>query len=228
MEKPDDIFADGKEIFAGSHHRELDPIVRLLAEHGIPHTIVAPGSKFNPNYAFAKNPDSIRLIVPAAEYEKARTLLVEQGWIVDVSESEAYREMLQDLEDEDLMEIVVDALRYDAGQVAMARVLLKERGKDVSEDAIKSERVRTASEQRESLTIKPIWIFLWVMFSFLGPPVGAFVSLGILRGSGKDVNGETYYFYDERYRATAKILLVISTGIIILSGLAIGFSKYIF
>ncbi|MFN8396910.1 MAG: hypothetical protein U0176_19950 [Bacteroidia bacterium] len=151
--------------------------MRLLAEHGIPHKVVAPGSKFNPNYAFAKNPDSIRLIVPSSEYEKARALLVETGWIVDVTESEGYREMLQDLEDEDLMEIVVDEQRYDAGQVTMARVLLKERGKDVSEETIKQRRSSTAAEQRKSLTIKPIWMFLWIAFSIVGPPVGAFVSL---------------------------------------------------
>lgn len=217
MEKPDDIFADGKEIFAGSHHRELDPIVRLLAEHGIPHKILAPGSKFNPSYAFSKDPDAIRLIVPATDYEQARKLLIEQGWIGNVSEEEGYREMLQDLDDEELMEYVLDEKRYDPAQVAMAKTILKERGRNLSDTTIKELRNVTANVQRESMTISTVWLILWIVVSFILPVLGAIISFAIMRGTGRDVNGENYYFYHEGYRKTALTLLRVSLSVIILA-----------
>lgn len=226
MENPDDIFSDHKEIFSGSSHRDLDPVVRALTREEIPHKVLTSGSKYNPYLATTQSPNRIRVMVPNGRYAAARELLVQMELIDDVSEEDGFRAMMEDLEDEGLLEMLIDEGNYDAAQVAAARRILEERGRDVSEQTIRAERDAVASAQRVPLNIPFIWVVIWVIASIFLPPVGALASLSIFRGVGKDVNGENYYLYDAFTRTMAIVLFIISA--LALIGLGLGYWIYSF
>jgi hypothetical protein len=202
-----------KELFSSPMPEDMEPIVTVLQAHAIPFEIQTHRNDFVPNFTFERPVDAVKLMVSEADFEKANALLIDFGLLEDVSTDDGYREMLGGLDVEDLMEIAVNYREYPIDQVEMAKKLLAERGIALPKEKIEQERAAMRSAQHKPIQIKLFGMILWILFSFIGAPIGTVFSIVVLTLKGKDIDGKAYPIYDERAKRIAKVLLVISLSI---------------
>ena len=198
-----------KEIFSSSYPQDLEPIVKLLGSYGIDGRVETSGSEFSASMAFNRPPDAVKLMVPADEYDRARVLLIAKGILADADEDEGLREMLGDLDNDELMEMLADAKRQPADQVAFARKLLQERGQSTEPQTVRKKLDEITSAERMPTTLSFTRRLLLVFFSTLFPifGLGAAVVIGLFKG--RDARGDSYWMYSNTDR-----LLFLVVGIV--------------
>jgi hypothetical protein len=196
-------------IFTSSYARDLEEIVIFLNGYGIETEVKVAPSKFNPTMSFGKAHDAIELYVPEADYETAHNLLESEGFLMDVTPEEALREMLGGLDDEELAEFIYDE-QNAADQIAVAKQLLKDRGKAIDESKIEATREAIAEEIRKPIHVKPVWLVILAFFSVTGTPIAIIICTLIFLFKGTDPKGKSYFLYDARSRAFAAAFLAVA------------------
>jgi hypothetical protein len=189
-----------KEIFSAAYPQDLEAIVKLLGDHGIQGFIEAPGSDFNPNLSFSRTPDNVKLMVLITDFAEAEELLIASEIISGMSESDGMRAMLGGLEDQELLDIIADAKRQPYDQVAMAYLLLEERGVSTTATAVEK-----ATDEMTAIERQPARIAIWLkivcfLFAFVLPSVIVAASIAIVAFTGKDTHGESYWLYAKEDR----------------------------
>jgi hypothetical protein len=189
-----------KEIFSAAYPQDLEPIVRLLAAQGIESHIETHGSPFNPNLAFTRAPDTVRLLVAGGEYDEAMKILVQMEILDGAGPEAGMREMLGDLDNDELLEMVVDAQHQPADQVAMARKLLAERGVAVSDELLAAKTEAIDQSEQQPKEFEPMDRFgLSALFLVL-PVLGLAGCLFILLFTTTDARGAKYKRYSPKDR----------------------------
>lgn len=212
-----------KELFSASYPQDLEPIAVLLGEHGIQGFIETSGSEFDPNMAFTRAPDAVKLMVDLEDYDAARALLIDQGIISDTDEEEGLREMLGTLDNDELMELLADAARQPANQVAFARKLLLERGQSTDKEVVSQKLDEIASAERAPVTLSFTKRLLLVFFGTAIPVVGIGAAIIIGLFKGRDGKGKSYWIYSDTDR-----FLFFAVGVVCgLMWLAIYFFVYL-
>ncbi len=198
-----------KEIFSAAYPQDLEPIVKLLGSHDIIGKVETGGSEFNANMAFNRPPDAVKLMVSASVYEHARMLLITAGIIADTDNEEGLREMLGELDNDELMEMLADAARQPADQVAFARKLLQERGQSTEKAKVNEKLEEIATAERVPVTLSFARRLLLVFFSTLLPVFGIGAALIVGLFKGRDSKGNSFWLY-----STTDRLLFLLVGIV--------------
>lgn len=207
-----------QEVFSTAYAADMEPIVALLASQGIDYEVETENSPYNP-YSAANRPiEALRLFVPIDQFQLAQEILMASGLIGEASEEEGYRQMLGGLDNDELMEIVVEAPKYPAQQARVARAMLEERGVKIDEAKVAAETASVIDAHRQPMHISSTWGSIWILFSLIGAPISILACVAVLTWTGRDLKGDPYPFYDEKARNLAKILLVVS---VLMSGVFI-------
>jgi hypothetical protein len=208
------------EIFASAYPQDLQPIADFLQTHDIHCVIEAAGTDFNPNLAFSRMPDAVRLMVLFYDYDRAKALLVAHEFLANQDDEAGMREMLGGMDDDELLEIVADAQRQPADQVAVARKLLLERGVSLEPEKI-DDKVQAITEVERKPRVIPIWgklMFILLCVAIPVAGVGASVIIAFFRG--RDARGDGYWLFSTVDRA----LFMVVGGLALL--LWLGFSLW--
>lgn len=205
-----------KEVFSSSYPKEMEPIAKLLTAQGIVFKVDAGSLDFNPNFAFSRPPDSIRLMVAENDYAAARNILVQHRLVSDISEEDGFREMLGELENDELMEILIDAHAYPPEQVAMARKLLEERGTAPPEPQLAEARAHTAAKQEVPDELSTRARVIGTLISVLIPPAGFAFGIAIFLLKKRDVLGKSHPLYGKSSKSMAIVFIAISSVILLI------------
>lgn len=189
-----------KEVFASSYADDLEPIVKLLAANGIEGKIYTVGTDYNPSFVAQRAPDAVKLAVTLENFEAAQAILIANGLVMEGDDEMGLRQMLGDLDDDELLEMIADERRQVPDQVAMARKLLQERGHVPEPTAVAAKMDAINAEERKPKSISTgNRIFLGFLF-FLIPLLGIAAGLVVIAFRGTDARGDKYWLYSNTDR----------------------------
>jgi hypothetical protein len=189
-----------KEVFASSYADDLEPIVKLLAVNGIEGKIYTEGTDYNPSFVAHRAPDAVKLAVTLENFEAAQAILIANGLVMEGDDEMGLRQMLGDLDDEELLEMIADERRQVPDQVAMARKLLQERGHAPEPTAIAAKTEAITAEERKPKTIATANRILLGFLFFLIPLLGIAGGLVVITFRGTDARGDKYWLYSNTDR----------------------------
>lgn len=135
---------------------------------------------------------------------------------------------LNQLDDEELQDILLKPDEWTVESVQIAKVLLKERGIDVSDQEVQQMEIERLAEFKEGKAAKPIWIVVYATCMILGifadlMVLIAGVSMSLYYGYGKTTapDGRKYFVYNKQTRTFGRYLFVIGLVLILVEILII-------
>lgn len=158
------------------------PLLTILQQKDIPYEIVADSGRsevFDPS--FANNASFSRVVVklPPADFEWVRRL-----------ESEAHQPLMAEVDpnhylfkftDEELFDVLTKPEEWNSFDVSLAGQLLRERGRDVSADAVRMLRQHRNAELARPEESQNTWVMLGYVTAALGGVLGIFIGWHLYR-----------------------------------------------
>lgn len=136
--------------------------------------------------------------LPREEFESAERVLLERAGEehVDIP-AEHY---LHEFSDQELLEVVVKPDEWSADDVVMSRILLRQRGRLVSTEAVELLRTVRTQKLQEKEPSPRIFIVVGYVFAFLGGVVGLMIGWHINTSKTTLPNGERVPVYEAKDR----------------------------
>jgi hypothetical protein len=188
----------------------------LLEVHGINYRVEEDSLTFNPSFNLNDELSKEYAVkISAGDFEQVNELLKQDAneHIGDV-EKDYY---LFDFSDDELKDVVAKADEWNACDVQLARKLLADKGKAVSDDEIAAFEEKRIEELKVTEPSQTGWIVIGYIFSLLGGILGVFIGW-YLKSSKKTLpNGERVYEYSERDRWHGTVIFYISIAALTLS-----------
>jgi hypothetical protein len=183
----------------------------LLEENDIAYEVEEQEFLFDPSLVLSNAKKEYAVKIRSEDFDRVTQLL-------QANETENIEGVEQDyylfgFTDEELMEVITKADEWSAFDVVLARKILADRGKAISDaevDKIHEERIE---ELRQPDPPQTLWITIGYMAAFLGGIFGIFVGWHIYTFKKTLPDGERVYGYNEHDRRQGKIILWLS-GII--------------
>jgi ATP-dependent Lon protease len=191
-------------------------LAELLEQHSIIYRIEEDSLTFNPSFALNDELSKEYAVkISAGDFEQVNELLKQDASEnIDAAEKDYY---LFDFTDEELKDVIAKADEWNAFDVQLARKLLAERGKAVSDDEIAAFEEKRIEELKVTEPSQTGWIVIGYLFALLGGLLGLFIGW-YLKSSKKTLpNGERVYEYSERDRWHGAVIFYISVVALILS-----------
>jgi hypothetical protein len=198
-------------------------LAELLEEHSIIYLVEEDSLTFNPSFALNDELSKDYAVkIKAKDFEQVNELLKQQA-------NENFGEVekdyyLFDFTDDELKDVVVKADKWSAFDVQLARKLLAERGKAVSDSEIADIEEKRIEELKEPEPSQLTWVILGYIIAIGSLAMPFFISIiGLfigwyLKSSKKTLpNGERVYEYSERDRWHGAVIFYISIAALILS-----------
>lgn len=133
----------------------------------------------------------IDLYINKTDFENAdKTLL-------DKSENQHY---LYEFSDQELIDVVINESEWNKFDVNLANTILKERGKEISEDLLKSFKVQRIKDLSKPDESQRGWIMAGYLFAILGGLISIFIGYHLKTYKKKLPNGEKIYAFNESDR----------------------------
>ena len=191
-------------------------LAELLEGHGISHRVEEDSLTFNPSFNLNDELSKEYAVkISADDFEQVNELLKQDAseYIDDV-EKDYY---LFDFSDDELKDVVAKADEWSAFDVQLARKLLADKGKAITDAELESLEEKRIEELKVTEPSQTGWIVIGYIFSLLGGILGVFIGW-YLKSSKKTLpNGERVYEYSERDRWHGKVIFFISILALILS-----------
>lgn len=188
-----------------------DALAETLRENGIEYVIQEESSGFDPSFSMSRATVDYAVKVRSEDFERINALLVEQ-------EEKNTEEVEQDyylftFTNDELMEVVTKADEWSKFDVVLARKILAERGKSISDEAIAEIEEQRLEELKKPEKSQTAWIafgyiaalsgvFLVPYLSFIGVFMGWYLS----HGKKTLPDGERVYIYIGSDRKHGKII----------------------
>ncbi|MDB4918901.1 hypothetical protein [Mucilaginibacter sp.] len=198
-------------------------LAELLEEHSVIYLVEEDSLTFNPSFALNDELSKDYAVkIKAKDFEQVNELLKQQA-------NENFGEVekdyyLFDFTDDELKDVVVKADKWSAFDVQLARKLLAERGKAVSDSEIADIEEKRIEELKEPEPSQLTWVILGYLIAIGSLAMPFFISIiGLfigwyLKSSKKTLpNGERVYEYSERDRWHGAVMFYISVVALILS-----------
>jgi hypothetical protein len=185
-----------------------DALAETLRENGIEYIVQEQSSGFDPSLSLSRAAIDYAIKVRPADFERINALLVEQ-------EEENTGEVDKDYHlftftDDELMEVVTKADEWSTFDVVLARKILAERGKSISDETIaeiEEERLEQLKKPDEPQTF---WITLGYILAFFGGVLGVFIGWYLAYGKKTLPNGQRVYEYSEHDRRHGRNIFYLS------------------
>jgi hypothetical protein len=113
--------------------------------------------------------------------------------------------------DEELLDVLTKADEWSAFDVALARKILTDRGREISAERISNIREERIEELKQPEPSPAFWIVLGYIFAFLGGIIGVFFGRHLYAHKKTLPNGEMVFAYSENVRKHGRNIFFIAT-----------------
>jgi len=185
-----------------------------LDNHHIKYFIEKESRPFDPTYSFNEaSVTQYAVKIKSGDFEKVNQLLKDDE-SEDVSEigKDYY---LYSFTDDELMEVITKADEWSPFDYVLARKILTERGKDISDGVLASIYKKRIEKLKEPDAPQTGWIVIGYIFSLCGGLLGIFIGWFLMTYKKTLPNGERVYEYNEKDRRQGRIIFYI--GIVVLT-----------
>jgi len=194
------------------------PLLALLRQHGIAAELAEDKRVFDPKLAFNPTDRRFSIRVASADVEAARQIEDEANATLAASADPDH--YLFGFTDEELLEVLVKPEEWTRFDGVLAGRILRERGRDVSPDALRLLQSFRQAEAEKPETSGRGLVLAGYIFSFLGGLGGILIGFNLLYDKQKLVDGREVPTYTEADRAHGYRMLLISFVVIGLGFLA--------
>jgi len=179
-----------------------------LEQHGIAYFVEESSFRFDPSLVMSNAAKEYDVKIKPEDFEKVNQLLKEdENKNTDEIDKDYY---LFTFTDDELMEVVTKADEWSAFDVVLARKLLVERGKNVSDKEIETINEQRIEELRQPDPPQTFWIVIGYMVALLGGVLGIFIGWHLYSYKKTLPDGERVYGYTERDRWHGRVIFYLS------------------
>ncbi|MEL7426212.1 MAG: hypothetical protein AAFN81_24680 [Bacteroidota bacterium] len=201
------------------NEEEAKDFTNFLREHNVPFSLESSGTVIDSVFVGDGLVPKVVLKIPVDDFKRVRDLITQQ--IRDLSAEELEGHYLNDLDNDELREIIEKPDEWTVENIAIAKVLLEQRGVEIATEELKEiERQRDHQlEQgkkgdRLSMVLYGLGILAGVFFFVYMSDAGIFltfagIGMAVYYAYGKDtdLNGNKRFIYDAPTRILGKVML---------------------
>jgi hypothetical protein len=185
-----------------------EELAEQLEQHDIAYFVEESSFRFDPSLVMSNAIKEYAVKIKSEDFERVNQLLIaDESKNVDYVDEDYY---LFTFTDDELMDVITKADEWSAFDVVLARKLLGEHGKNVSD-----KEIETINEQRIEKLKQPdppqtFWIVIGYMASLLGGVLGIFIGWHLYSYKKTLPDGERVYGYNEQDRRHGRIIFYLS------------------
>jgi hypothetical protein len=199
-----------------------EELTQLLDGHNIEYDLEEQSFRFDPSLVLNNAAKEYAVKIRHEDFEKVNGLLKEnEANNVDEIEKDYY---LFSFSDDELMEVISKADEWSAFDVVLARKLLAERGKEISDQKISAIHVQRIEELKKPETSQLSWIIAGylialggVLLPFFVSAIGVFIGWHLSTYKKTLPDGERVYGYSETDRMHGKRIFYLGIIVFVLS-----------
>jgi hypothetical protein len=185
-----------------------------LDDHHIKNHIIEESRTFDPGFTFNDTQQTDWAVkIKSADFEKVNKLLKDD-------EAEDITKIGKDyylfsFSDQELMEVITKADEWSPVDFTLARKILADRGKPVSDEAVTAINKKRIEELKVPDAPQTYWIVIGYICAFAGGLLGIFIGWFLTTYKKTLPNGERVYEYSENDRKQGRRIMYI--GIVVLT-----------
>jgi len=189
-------------------------LAELLDQHNIPYFIQEETSGFDPSLVMSNAAVDYAIKIKSEDFEKVNELRKEyEEQNLDGIEKDYY---LFSFTDDELMEVLTKADEWSTFDVVLARKLLTERGRNITDSDIKSINEKRIEDLKTPETGQSTWIIIGYICALMGGVLGLFIGWHLKSYKKTLPTGEKVYGYTENDRWHGRVIFYISiVGVIV-------------
>ena len=189
-------------------------LAESLKSHAIPYLVEEEAPVFDPSFAFREAIMEYAVKIKGSDFEKVNQLLAkDEADSINNVEKDYY---LFDFTDDELMELIAKADEWSVFDNLLARKILADRGKVITDNDISHIKEQRIEELKEPDAPQTTWVIIGYITAFLGGILGMFIGWHLSSFKKTLPNGEKVYGYSENDRRQGKIILYIAIVMICL------------
>jgi hypothetical protein len=180
---------------------------KLIAEKNIEFVLEDNSLSFDPTFANNGFGKEFCIKLKKSDFEKVDKILTEKSE-KEINEIDKDYYLLS-FSDQELIEVISKSDEWNKFDVSLAKKLLKERGKEITEDQIseiKKQRIVELSKPEES---QNIYIIIGYICALLGGLLGIFIGWHLLTYKKTLPNGNRIYAYSENDRKQGNRIVIL-------------------
>ncbi len=191
-----------------------EALADMLEANGIPYTIVTETTGFDPSMVMSNAPTDYAVKVKTEDFERIHQIQLKQEQENTANVEKDHYLFL--FTDEELLDVIKKADEWSVFDVVLARKILSERGKTITEETIvKMEQERlTVLSQTESHPTAAIW--LGYLTAVMGGALGILIGWFLANGKKTLPNGERVYWYSDHDRRQGWIIFYLGLACFII------------
>ncbi len=193
-------------------------LVELLEENDIPFILEEEGPVFDPTFSFREDLTNYAVKIRNEDFERVNELLLQNEATDDPATEEDY--YLYDFTDAELKDVLEKADEWSPFDVTLARKILEDRGKTVSDTELRNLKDKRLAELKAPESSQKIWIVIGYICALLGGVLALFIGWHLFTHKKTLPNGEKVYGYTEHDRKHGRIIFyvgLVSTAIWVVS-----------
>jgi hypothetical protein len=185
-----------------------EALTETLRENSIEYITEEESSRFDPSFSMSRAAVDYAVKVRPQDFEQIHALLLKQ----EEKDTEAVDKdyYLFSFTDDELMEVITKADEWSTFDLVLARKLLAERGKSISDEAIAEIEEQRIEDLKKPEQPQTTWIIVGYLAAFLGGVLGIFIGWFLANGKKTLPDGERIYFYSEPDRRQGKVIFYLS------------------
>jgi len=183
-------------------------LAEQLDSHQIKYVIVEESFSFDPSFAMNNALKEYAVKIRSEDFEQANQLLKQDEEIEVTEIGKDY--YLFTFTDDELMEVIARADEWSPFDFVLARKILAERSKAMTDDTIAAIEEQRIEELKVPEPPQTLWIIIGYIFAALGGVLGIFVGWHIANYKKTLPDGERVYEYSDSDRRHGKIIFYIA------------------
>jgi len=190
-----------------------DELAGQLASHDIKYVIEEESRTFDPAFTFSETSEKDWAVkIKSEDFEKVNQLLRDDESADITKIGKDY--YLYRFSNDELMEVITKADEWSPFDFELARKILAEKGKGLSDEAIAAISKKRIAELEQPDPPQTGWIIIGYIVAFLGGLLGIFIGWYLTTFKKTLPNGERVYEYSEQDRKHGRRIFYI--GIVVL------------
>jgi hypothetical protein len=183
-------------------------LIDVLKKHHIKYLMEEESLTFDPSYSFNPLAKDYAVKINNTDFERVNKILqAEENEEITDLDKDYY---LLSFTDDELMEVVTKADEWSAFDVVLARKILAEKGKNLTDEAIAAINEKRIEELKVPDPPQTLWIIIGYIFAFTGGLLGLFIGWYLLSFKKTLPDGERVYEYSARDRKHGRMIFYIS------------------
>jgi hypothetical protein len=175
-----------------------DALAETLREKDIEYVVQEESSGFDPSLSMSRAAVDYAVKVRSEDFERIHELLLKQEEKNTEQVDKDY--YLFTFTNDELMEVITRADEWSKFDVVLARKILAQRGKNISDEAIAEIEEQRTEELKKPEGSQSTWIIVGYLAALLGGVPGIFIGWFLANGKKTLPDGERVYFYSEKDR----------------------------